>query len=291
LDKLVAGRSIKRRSAVKSSVEVNFIGLENTVIPTGTKVATKDGIIFETIESRAIGDDGGGFVTIHAECTSVGTAGNVKPETVTEIIDTISGVTDVTNAKQAKGGQDYESDELLRTRTINQFNALSLGIEASYNAWAVEAHDRVLKAKPQQGHSSVSTNTIILYVVKDNGGIFSQGELDTIKNTVQKYSPLGLIIDCRNIVWTEISVIAQVRLRPTYDLTTVRTHILNNLNIYLDYKERDWGDDIEWSDIYTLINNTEGVDDISIEGFAPSENVIVSDYSLPLLGEVTVTQW
>ncbi len=291
LDKLVAGRSIKRKSAVKASAEIQFTGVADTVIPTGTKIGTSDGITFQTVESRFIGEDGGLTVTIQAECTNSGISGNVKAGKIVEIIDSVSGLESVNNVNQSKGGQDYENDELLRSRTINQYAGLSLGIEASYNAWAIESNESVLKAIPQYGHPSVSLNTIIVHVVKDNGGIFTVGELDSIGQYIQTYAPLGLIIDVRNIAFTRISISAQIRIRSGYDLNTVSTYITDNLNIYLDYKERDWGEDIDWSDIYTLINNTEGVDDVSVSQFVPSENIIISDYSIPILDTIIITEW
>jgi len=291
LDSLVASRSIKRKSQTKSSVTLSFLGNSGTEIPTGTNVSTIDGVTFQTIETKSIGSDGGSISNIAAESINAGKSVNVRAGTITEIINTIDGIINVTNPCRATGGQDYETDEQLRNRAITLISALSLGISDSYKAWAQSADNTVINAKPEWGNPAYSDKTIVVHLVKDNGGVYTFNELDSIQNYIQYRSPLGTIIKCINIDWTHVGINAQIRLLNGYDMTTVKNNIEDNLSIYLDYRDREFGDDVEWSDIYSLINNTEGVEDISTAQFIPSSNVIVGNYSLPKLGIVQVSQW
>lgn len=291
LDSLVPERSITRNNAVKSSVTLVFSGGSGISIPSGTKAATEDGVTFETIETKSIGSDGGNTSNIAAEAVLAGKGGNVRAETITVLIDTIDGVTYVTNPARATGGQDYETDELLRNRAINRIAAMSLGISDSYKAWAQEADSSVLNAKPQWGHPSYSDKTIVIHLVKDNGGVYTESELTAIQNYTQYRAPLGTTAKCLNLTWTTIDITAQIRMKQGYSMPTVKNYIEDNVSIYLDYRNREFGDDVEWSDIYALINNTEGVEDVSTALFTPASNVTVDDFSLPKLGTIQVSQW
>ncbi len=288
LDVVVAERSIKRKPATKSSVVIQLTGLDGTTYPLGNKVATKQGTEFVTVEEKSIV---GQSVDIAAEAVVAGESGNVKQGTITEIIDPVENITEVTNPNSAAGGYNQENDTILRNRAITLLSTLSQGIQASYDAWAKEANDDIFGARAQANHPSYSRSTVVVHLVKNNGGIFTQPELDTITSYIQTRMPLGFYAKCINMVWETITVSAQIRRDVTYSLVEVQNNIIDNLQKYLDYREWEWGQDVEWSDIYSLVNSTIGVDDLSTSQFAPSANTILNDYTLPKLGSVTVVEW
>lgn len=292
LDVAVADRSIKRKGATKASVILRFTGILTTTIPTGTKVATGDGIEFATTVEKSIGDDGGGnTVDITAEAVVAGTSGNVRQETINQIIDTIDNITKATNPDSSVGGFDYENDTQLRNRAIMIFDSLAQGTQASYNEWAKQANIEVLRARAQVYHPSYSDATIIIHVVKTNAGTFTIAELESIENYIQVRCTLGLYVKCLNITWETVNISAQIRRKTGYSLQETENNIIDNLQKYLDYRDWDWGQDIEWSDVYSLINNTFGVQDLSPSQFIPSSNIIVSDNSLPKIGSITLIDW
>ena len=288
LEKLVAARSIKRRSASKATVKLKFSGTNGTNVPSGTQASTKDGITFST---TAAGTISGGSVELDAEADTAGKSGNVNAKTITIMVSSVSGVDSVTNEKQSSGGFDAETDEQLRNRAVNQLATLSQGIQASYSAWAVEANNEVLKAKARYNPPGYSDKTVVVYPVKDNGGTFDTTELGNIETYIQTKAPLGLEINAENVAYTTIDITAKVRRKSGFSLSDVQTNITDNLNLYLDWREWDWGDDVEWADIFSLVNNTQGIDDVEKATFVPSSNVEVDDYSIPKLGTVTVTDW
>jgi len=288
LEKLVAPRSIKRRSASKAPGKLKFSGTDSTSVPSGTQASTKDGITFTTTEGGVIS---GGSVELDAEADTAGKSGNVKANTVTIMISVISGVDSVTNPKQFSGGFDSETDEQLRNRAINQLATLSQGIQASYDAWATEANSEVLKAKARYNPPEYSDKTVVVYPVKDNGGTFNGTELGNIETYIQTKAPLGIVIKCVNISYTTIDITVKVRRKSGFSLSNVDDNITNNLNLYLDWREWDWGQDVEWADIFSLVNNTQGVDDVEKATFVPSSNVEVKEYSIPKLGDVSVSDW
>ncbi len=289
LEIAVAPRSITRRGATKASKTVTFTGTSATVIPLGMKVATPDGIEFVTTESDTV--PASSKVDVDIEAVTDGATGMVNAGEITVMVDEVDGLTAVTNAAPTDGGFDAETDEQLRNRAITQLATLSQGIEASYEAWALEARPDVARAKPQYGHASYSDKTIVVHLVRDNAGIFSTADLAQIANYIQSKAPLGVVIRCLNIVWVGIDFIAQIRRATGYDLVTVRANITNNLRLYLDYRQWEWGADLEWSDLFALTGATLGVDEVSLSEFSPSSNVDVGAYTLPQFTSLTVTDW
>ena len=292
LDVVVSDRSIKRKIATKASVTLKFTGLIGTVIPVGTKVATIQGTEFTTLVQKAIGDDGGGNTAeIAAEAVVAGAASNVRQETIVQIIDTIDDIASVINPESSVGGYDYEGDTQLRSRAITIFDRLGVGTQDNYNEWAKRANIDILRARAQVYNPRYSDTTITLHVVKNNAGIFTIPELESIENYIQGLCPLGQFIKAVNISWETINISAQIRRKTGYSVQETQNNIIDNLQKYLDYRDWDWGQDVEWSDLYSLINNTLGVQDLSPSQFVPSTNVAVSDNSLPKIGTVTLTDW
>lgn len=141
LDYLGEARGVDRKAAVKSVVEVQFTGVNGTVIPIGTRVSTEAPAgeaphVFETTAAATIA---GGAVLVPAVNTRGGSAGNVIPNTITVMNLPIDGVTAVTNLLGATGGLDRESDEDLRARILlNARNPSAGGNLGDYLRWASE---------------------------------------------------------------------------------------------------------------------------------------------------------
>lgn len=289
LDTAVAPRSIIRRGATKAAKVVTFSGTSTTAIPSGMKLATPDGIGFVTTEGDTV--PAIGRVDVDIEAAVAGEIGNVNAGEISVMVDEVSGLTAVSNAAPTDGGYNAEADEQLRNRAIIQLATISQGIEASYEAWALEARDDVIRARPQYGHPTYSDKTIVVHLVKANAGLFTTSDLDQIANYIQSKAPLGVVIVCANIVWAAITLVAQVRRASGYELVEVTSKITKNLRLYLDYREWDWGTDLDWTDLYSLVGSTLGVDEVSLTAFSPSTNITVGDYSLPSFSSLQITDW
>jgi len=288
LDAAVARRSIKRNAASKSVVDLLFTATGTIEIPMGYRVSTEGGIEFVTLETGNVSGTGTYEITLEAEAAVAGITGQVAADMINTLVDDVSGVISVTNLRATRGGYNYENDEMLRSRAINQLATLSLGIPASYNAWAIEAHADVLRAKAEWGNVSYSEQTILVHCMKYNSGTFTEAELDQIAAYIQKKAPHGTVIVCVNVSYTTISVTAAVTRLTGYTLTDVRNNIATNLALYFDYREWDWGVDVERADLFALCNNTLGVADLS-ETFVPAIDTTIPEYAVPVLGTVTVT--
>ena len=291
LDIAVAPRSITRRGATKATIaDVTFTAVAATEIPVGFKVATEDGIEFVTTETGTVGS-GESFIDLDVEAVVAGTSGNVRAEAINTLIDSLTGVSAVLNSNLSDGGFEAETDEILRNRAITQLSTLSMGIQASYEAWAREARSDVLRAIGQANHPAYGDKIIVVYLVKDNAGNFSSEDLNQIAAFIQIKAPLGVKVICLNIVWTNINLTAQVRRQTGFNLNTVKDNIQVNIKLLLDYRDWEWGADVEWSDVFAMVSNSRGVDEVEKAGFVPGSNVSVSAQSLPRFNSITVTDW
>ena len=95
LTKICAEYGVDRKEAAYATGTVTFTGTDGTVIPAGTLVQTADRIQYKTDDDVTIAS---GTADATVTAVVIGSTGNVKSGTVTEIPLAVSGVHAVTNA-------------------------------------------------------------------------------------------------------------------------------------------------------------------------------------------------
>lgn len=113
LDNVGMYLTITRRPATKSKTIVTIYGDDEIVIPKGFKVATKKGVVFETLEDATIKN---GSVDVYVESIGAGKENNVGEKSITEILNPALGVDRVINKNDAVGGLNIETDNEFRER-------------------------------------------------------------------------------------------------------------------------------------------------------------------------------
>lgn len=121
LDNLAKKIGIRRYSSAKAVGEVTFTGDDNVLIPEGFQVETdeEEPKTFETTEQVIIS---GGSVTVEIIATEGGSGYNVPANTITEMTEVLSGISDITNSSETFGGRDRETDTELRQRYFNSLD-------------------------------------------------------------------------------------------------------------------------------------------------------------------------
>ena len=120
LDNIAGLTGLTRLAATYSTVTLTLTGTPATVIAAGKRARVPGGAIFALDAAATIG--GGGTVDAAATCTTAG-AYEAAASSVTEIVDSVSGWTSVTNAADATIGSQIETDSALRTRREQVFTA------------------------------------------------------------------------------------------------------------------------------------------------------------------------
>lgn len=128
LDNVAALVGYKRIPARRATGTVIFSrstpAPNDIIIPAGTRVATSDGtVIFKTTRAVIL-QTGQTQVEAPIEAIEPGSIGNVAANTITKIVDPISGIESVNNPNPTEGGRDAETDEEFRYRIKTTIQSL-----------------------------------------------------------------------------------------------------------------------------------------------------------------------
>jgi len=99
----------------------------NIDIPTGTEIATTDGVIFATVENVILESGSNESPSVGVQCETIGTTGNVAANSITVINSTVPGLASVTNPVDFSGGVNEETDDEYESR----FREFILGLGRS----------------------------------------------------------------------------------------------------------------------------------------------------------------
>jgi len=113
LDNLMELIGIERTAAAYSTVTLSFTASKATTVPSGTQVKTSANVIFETDSAIVFAAAGSDDVT--ATCTEEG-AYNAAAATVTTMVNSVYGISSVTNAAAATPGRSRETDAAEKRR-------------------------------------------------------------------------------------------------------------------------------------------------------------------------------
>ena len=130
LDRVLAIGGLTRRPATKALVNMSISGT-SVEVPLGFLMQTPQGIQFETIATGTAVTTG---VDITARAIIAGTSGVVAANTITEIVNSVSGITDVNNELPSSGGLAIEEDYEFRQRYEDRSIAGGSSIPAILNS-------------------------------------------------------------------------------------------------------------------------------------------------------------
>ncbi|MEE9451366.1 MAG: baseplate J/gp47 family protein [Gammaproteobacteria bacterium] len=124
LDAYGAQFDIERSSATRSKTIVTVTGVATTIIPQGSQAKTTNGDLFSATGNITIG--GGGSGTGEFEAVDTGAIA-IDANTLTQIVDVVSGWETIDNPSDGTLGEDRETDSEFRIDYFNklQKNALS----------------------------------------------------------------------------------------------------------------------------------------------------------------------
>lgn len=146
LDNVGQYLTITRRPAVKSKGILTIKGMDGTKVPKGFRVATKDGVAFETVEDIVITN---GQVDVGIVSVAAGKSNNVSENAITEIVNPGFGIHSIFNDRATEGGLNIETDKEFRARykksysrgggsTVPALTAALLDIDSVVDAEVVE---------------------------------------------------------------------------------------------------------------------------------------------------------
>lgn len=292
-------KGLYKNEATYSNGNIQITGTIGREIEAGSLFGTpstseKQSIQFKVLENVTI--DSNSNATLKAQCTTVGTIGNVAANSITILISKIDGIKLVNNAEGFTGGTDIEDEEHFRARVMaaDQEEHLS-GSDSDYVKWALEV-DGVGSAYPIEEWNG--PGTVKLLILDKNG----QPATQTLIKAVQDYiypdklpgqnrggkAPIGAVVTIDTPVTLSINVKAKYTFTSGFDPQTVLSNLKTDISPYL--KQIKMNGIVNYNAIHGIVSSyileSKGIDDftnLTINNVAANITLV---NQVPVMGEV-----
>ncbi len=224
-----------------------------------------------------------------------GIQGNVAPNTITSIRDVAEDTAGnrvsvrVTNENWASGGAEPESIESIKLWAPRHYEAQNRCVtQQDYEVFAVK-FDGISKAKATVRERSGDANFIRIYVLS-YGNIYgtvttaNQTLKDNLLEYINKYKMFTDWIEIEDGQWRTVDFSGNVIISDGFDSAKILSQIKEALSSLLSIETREMGEAIRISDVYSAIDNIEGV--IYVELDMPAQTVTPEFNELLLLGDI-----
>lgn len=275
LDEVVQYLGLTRRQGTKAVADVEFSGDDLTFIPEEFLLETvaEEPIQFQTTTSGYINSGG---ITLQVEALDAGIDGNVAANTITEVVNPISGLDSVTNPDAAQGGSERETDQELRERYYDSYDraggstltAIRANILENTGVTAclmLENYSMTTDGNglPPKSFESIVYGGVDVEVIeaifdKKPAGIESHGDISgTIDDEVGRTHTISF----SRAAPVDIYISMTIERGPDFPFDgedEIKSEILNYTT-----NELSINDDVIYTKLFDLIYNTVGVDDIT----------------------------
>lgn len=272
---------VQRNPATFATGNVQFSGVNGSIIPEGTRLKRSDGSFFLTESSATIT---AGIALVPVKAIDAGTAGNTPATAAMQVVNSLSGVS--TNAMVGpagiNGGLDSESNDSLRQRLLDRIQQPAHGGALfDYVKWAKEVTG-VTRAWATSNEFGLGT--VGLTFVMD-------GEANIIPDSnkvaeVQAYidSPYRRPATAELVTYAPTPVPLDFEIQITPDTADVRVNVEASLRDLL-IRTAEPGGTILLSKIREAVSVAAGENDNEV--ILPAANVTHSDHEIAIFGAIT----
>ena len=225
-----------------------------------------------------------------------GVIGNIAPNTLNIVRDVATDLNGekvqvkVTNPDWASGGEEPESINSIKLWAPRYFETQNRCVtELDYETFAMRFNG-VFKAKAivdEELRKIGEANVIHIYVLtygNSNVAIANQALKDSLLAYLNKYKMLTDWLEIEDGKFSEVDFSGSITIVDGFNSNTVLENIKSNLKILMDLDTRDMGQVLRISDVYSIIDNTEGVDFVELT--APTQSITPDINELLILGNI-----
>lgn len=300
---------ITRKPASYATGTVTFTGTEGTVIPLQFLVSTGT-YQFWTQQIATI--PSGGTVDVPIRAIELGNTSNVLSNTITTIVNPLTGVTAVTNALGTTGGADVETDESLRARydesislggasTTSAIEAELLQVQNVVDARVIEnvtmATVDGVPAKAFEPTVYGGTNADIADAIYRTKAAGIQAFGDIIVPITDDYGQIhniGFSRVSEITVYVNVVLTTDAELFPVDGMATIETNIIKYIGgtdaDSTKYYGLGLGDDVVYTKIIGICHSVAGVTDVTVT--LSTDNITFTAANVAIAtGEVAVTDY
>jgi len=247
------------RSVESEQVTSLFNAASGSNYFTLTEKVVGNAVPLQAIERAPVGN------IVRIQAAEDGINGNVLPDTITNMLTVIPGLSAVTNVEATTGGIPEEEDDVLRDRIIEsaRYGVSFSGCEADYIRWAKEI--------PGVGsviceHKEEEPGSVFLYVMDVNGQPASKEIRDAVEkhimgtkeNPEERLAPIGARLSVPEPETVTINVCANVRRKGEESLDVIKKRFEENLAKYL--KTATLERLVKYVYVGAVLAGTEGID-------------------------------
>ena len=289
---------IPRKDGSATIQKIEIKAAEGTRISAGRvvcTVGTEEEKSIEFIVQDTVVVDSTGITTVKAECTQIGTIGNVAPGNIKMLTQTIDGVISVLNVEIIKDGVDVESDEDYLVRILeNAQNPPTSANIAHYKKWAKE-YPGVKDCKVIPLWDGNGTVKIIL--VADGNKPTSEELVKEVKTYIDPYpegegrgkAPIGATVTVVSCVEKSINIKADLVLKDGYSIEIISDSVKNSIENYLQGLDFNTTDYISYARVGNAILTTDGIIDYSNMLIDDNnKNVTIAENEIVTVGNIEI---
>jgi uncharacterized phage protein gp47/JayE len=187
LDRHAQLHGITRKAAGAATGSITFSGTPGSAIGAGVEAKTADGLAFVTTASGAVG--GGGTVSLAAQASLPGAAGNVAAGTALTLTSPPAGVVSAASVDSMTGGADTEADTDLLSELLDVLRNPPAGGNAyDYRRWAKRVTG-VESAFVYPGRRGIGTVDVV--VVAAGPGLPSTQLISDVQTYIDEQRPVA----------------------------------------------------------------------------------------------------
>ena len=219
-----------------------------------------------------------------------GEDGNVGPNTLTELPNSVPGVASVTNPLGAVGGAEPESIAQIRVNAPKGLRALTRAVSLSdFSSLAVQVPG-VSKASAVDP----AYNSVVVYVAPFGGGPAPQELKDEVEEYFDERKLVTHDVLIEDAEYVDINISATVVVRREFNRTAVEREVEAAVVDTLSFDRVDFGDLIALSHIYDVINNVDGVSYVTVtvldrDTGGGLDNRELGEFEIPVVGDIVIT--
>ena len=281
LDKKVHDFGVSRKEGTKAAGVVQVKGQNGIRIPTGSRLLSESQLEFITLVDTWIEED---TVEVYVEAMNVGSDYNIIANTTFKFDPSISGVDEVTNTEEFKGGTNRETDEELRERFFEIIRRpATSGNKYHYEQWAKEI-DGINQARVKplwNGPGSVKV------IVSNNNELVEEDIVLKCQEHIDSVRPIGANVTVITPEALDVSITANIYMEEGYSSTVAKIEFEENLRSYLIGCEGT----IVYTRIASCLGSVEGIADyteLKINGVM--SNISYDDEKLPIIKSITLSE-
>ena len=223
-----------------------------------------------------------------------GVIGNVAPQTIKTVRNIAKDAINepvtvyVNNETWAGGGAEPESLESIRLWAPRFYEAQNRCVtQRDYETLAMN-YEGIAKARAVVKERTGEANIIRYYVLtygltNDKVALAPQVLKDSLFEYLNRYKMLTDWIEVEDGRWREVDISGTVTISQGFNASVVINNVKEALEKLLNIEVRDMGQSLRISDVYSAIDNVEGV--VHVELADPSSTVQADNNELLVLGD------